>query len=996
MVLKKRNVNNKNTQLKPYYNKAYVKDTTQMNEYNEDYKKEEKNETRIDNCRKKKLYELSKVINIKNTKKHNCFEFNEKIINSKSKLKKKIISDSSCSEDNTIKKNFFVEKIKYENDFDDDKNIFSSNNVENSFNEENEVSNTIITDKNYNEDLQINKNFCSKKYISKDFVKNNDSTEMCNEEDESKLLFSFIKDNIKNDMADKTLCESSINRNNIKTYQCNKNSSNTNSFDETHMNKNNYDKINSNVNLFSENESNENNLRKTESDVDFRFSGKKKNKKNKIISSSENSKYISDYSNLYENSHETDLSYDNSDGKKKTDEYALHLKIFNEQNLDDDYFSFNSLSIKKSIRLYIEFITLSLLSPNFQYKVNYFKVSENTKKVVELLKLNYSNIHKELEKKKFLEEYYNKSDSTTEGLKNNKKKKKKNLKRLFEHDSDSQKNKESYNQSHFSNFMLNQEKMKKKKKKKYIISDGSSLSNIEYSYNKKINLKDENNLNMNNSEKSIEENYNEKFEIKKLEKDKKEEIKEKKQQHRQKVEYDYEIEKEYEDDDEKEDDNDEDENEEDDNDEDENEEDDNDEDEYENDEEDENEDENDVESEDKEYEYDIFGNSKKEKEYSYNNKMNFKKKIMKDINDSFMYNILNDEILKIYEFLKNEEKFSNYDFLKMICKISKNKSKNYYDRCIQKIENKILSKRDQFESHPFQTSFKNILKNYANIFIFYLEYNKICCSCCNRKLTYACPVFFIKPFYNSADLWNNCFFNFMRVNNFGWLGKLYFNNFSNPIDILKNEENDELKMKKIKESNKLFIKNQNEKRKKDFLQINKSNSNNATVLQNEKYILNHIKESENFNSYRYTNMIEGRRLKKKRKELNFNNFYFKGEREENSINLIMENICENFCNLSENYIEKDILVLQLGSYCVSSVYYWHVFHHYKFFITKIIYITSLGLYKKNKDLFKEPLLLAYVISKKLYKKLYEDFKVLMNIDISQIKNKLDECDLFIK
>ncbi|CRH00787.1 conserved Plasmodium protein, unknown function [Plasmodium relictum] len=942
MVLKKRNINSKNTQLKACYNKDYVEVPTILNAYNEANKNMGKC---VNNHRKKKLSELLKVLNIKNSNKPNYIEFNEKVTNSKKKLKKKIISDSSFSEDNTLKKENFVEKMNYENDFYNDKNILLSNDAQDDFIEVNKVNNATITDKK-NNDLQTNEHLCSKKYLNKDFVNENSSTEIYNEK-ESNLLFNFISSNTKNDITDINLCKSSIDINDTGIDKCNENYSNRNSFDKNHLNKNSYKK-DSNANIFSENESNK-------SDPYFSFNGKMKKKK-KIISSNEDSNSVSDYPNLYESSHGTDLSYDDmGEKKKRIDEYALHLKIFNEQNLDNDYFNFNSLSIKKSIRLYIEFIALSLLSPNFKYNINYFKVSENTKKIADLLKLNYSNIHKEFEKKKFLDEYYDKSNSSIENLKKIKKKKK-NLKKLFEYDSDSEKNKEeTYNRNYSSNFIIKSNKMNKKKKK-YILSDSSFLSD------KEINKKNESYANISNTEKFVKESHNGKFEVNKSEinENEKGEQKEEKEQRRQEEEYYYDDENN---------------------------------DEYD--------DESDYEDEDndeyEECESDIFGSSKEEKEYAFNYSESFKKKIMKDINDSFMYKILNDDMLKIYEFLKKEENFSNYDFLKMICKISKNKSENYYDRCIQKIENKILSKRDQFESHPFQISFKNILKNYANIFIFYLEYNKICCSCCSRKLNYACPVFFIKPFYNSTDLWNNCFFNFMRVNKFEWLGKLYFNNFSNPMDILKNEKNDELKMKKIKDSNKLFVKNQNEKGRKSFLQIINSNCDNTAVLRNEKYILNHLKEYEEFNAHRYINRIEERRLKRKRRNLNYNyNFYFKGECEENSINLVMKDICEHFCDLSENYIEKDILVLQLGSYCVSTVYYWHVFHHYKFFFTKIIYIRLLDLYKKNRDLFKEPLLLAYVLSKKLHKKLYQDFKILMNIDISQIKNKLNECDLFIK
>ncbi|ANQ09300.1 Uncharacterized protein PCOAH_00033220 [Plasmodium coatneyi] len=619
---------------------------------------------------------------------------------------------------------------------------------------------------------------------------------------------------------------------------------------------------------------------------------------------------------------ETNISYES--GHKNLnhfDEYALHLKIFNEQNLGNDMIQFNSISVKKSIRQYIEFTALSLLSPSLKYDANYFKASENVKSVEQSLKVMYSSIHREFQKKNSLGECYNYDDEyASECERRKEKKRKKKKKKKSEKISDSGSEGCAEEKCDARNPPDSSNKVKremKKKKKKYVLSDSSSGSpGGENCVHREDDEDDE----------EYEAEYDEEYD----------------------AEYDEEYDAEY----------------------------------------------------DGEYyeqcdaEYD-----EEEDDYDFEYGRKAKKKVAEQMNDSVMHKLLNRDMLKIYEFVKKEEKFSNYDFLKMICKTSKNKPSNYYDRCVQKIEKKILSKRDQFESHPFEKNFKNILKNYANIFTYYLEYNKIHCCCCNRKLSYACPVFFTQPFYNSSDLWENSFFNFMKVNHFEWLGNEHFLTFKNPLDKLSMRNEDEFKMKNIKQSNRLFIKNQNEKEKKHLLiQININHVDNHPVGNNDERIIRHLKQSEEMNAFKYASHFDEKPLKKKRKafKINFEPQFKATECKENNLNILMKDICENFSDLSENYIEKDILVLQLGSYCVSAVYYWHVFHHYKFFFTKFIYLRLLDLYKKSKDLFREPLLLAYVLSKRLNKDLYRDFVLLMNIDISQIQRKLHECDLFVR
>ncbi|KJP87259.1 hypothetical protein AK88_03056 [Plasmodium fragile] len=636
---------------------------------------------------------------------------------------------------------------------------------------------------------------------------------------------------------------------------------------------------------------------------------------------------------------ETHISYESGNEKlNHLDEYALHLKLFNEQNLGNDMIQFNSISVKKSIRQYIEFTALSLLSPSLKYDANYFKASENVKSVEQSLKVMYASIHKQFEEKNSMGECYNYYDEDgAEGVRRKKKKrrttKKKNLKRLSQQVSDSgsegcAEEKKGNEEGDVRKPLDSSKKVKRdSKKKKYVLSDSSSCS------------PDGKGLSDANAEKCVHGEEEDCYEV-----------------------YDEEEEQ---DSGEEEDDDDDDE-------------------------EDDEEHDEACEDECEDY-YDDY-------DFEYGRKA--KKKVAEQMSDSVMYKLLNRDMLKIYEFVKKEENFSNYDFLKMICKISKNKPSNYYDRCVQKIEKKILSKRDQFESHPFETNFKNILKNYANMFTHYLDYNKIHCCCCNRKLSYACPVFFIKPFYNSSDLWENSFFNFMKVNHFEWLGNEHFLTFKNPLDKLSMRNEDEFKMKNIKQSNKLFIKNQNEKEKKKnaHMHVNINHVDNYRVGNNDECVVNYLKQSKQVNLFKYDANFDEKRLKKKRKAFKFNfEYQFKvTECKDNNLNILMKDICDNFCDLSENYMEKDILVLQLGSYCVSAVYYWHVFHHYKFFFTKYIYLRLLDLYKKSKDLFREPLLLAYVLSKRLNKDLYRDFVILMNIDISQIQNKLPESDLLVR
>lgn len=821
------------------------------------------------------------------------------------------------------------------------------------------------------------------------------------------------------------------------------------------------------------------------------FYEKRKNRKDSKIKSSDdlsynsNSDYINSYNknsfNKNQGSYFSDSEY-KTPNTKKSNEYELHLKIFNEQNLDTDYFNFNTISMKKSIRFYIEFIALSLLSPKFQYNRNYYKISEGAKQIEKDLKEKYSSLHKKLVKKESLQECCNDSNSiiyrrkkakkkakknknededddyfvsndneVEEYGRNNKldkkkKKKKKNLKKLCIYISDSELS-QPPNQivTNLDKNKSNDKFLKKNKKKKYVLSDSSYISDDVTLNEKKNNSKEEVDLTLASTSKKeqidildIDEkeyksscksndihkshNYDKLDDFDKNSKtinvneDKGEEYAEKEEfdpeDQYEEDEYDeeddlYEEEVYYNEDDDL-----------------------SEEEDYYNEEEDDyieedddyNEEEDDYNEEDDDYyddtgeymedfvvEDDIFYDednikkrfrNKKKSNHPLKSDENVKVKLIEKINDGFMNNLIKGEMLKVYEFIRNEEKLSNYEFLKMICKINKKKSQNYYEQCIQKIENKILSKRDQFESHPFQNNFKNILKNYANILIFYLEHNKMYCCCCNRKLSYACPVFFIKPFYNSTDLWNNNFYNFMKVNNFEWLGYIYFSGTSrSSLEILSDYKLDENKMKKIKESNKLFIKNQNEKRKKTLLRSNSSNVSTCTIMNSEEYIFNHLKEFEEMNGYRYIGSIDDKRLKKRKRSFKYNyDFHLKGGEiyNESSLNLVMKDICDKFCYSSENYIEKDILVLQLGSYCVSTVYYWHVFHHYKFFFVKYIYMKLFDVYSKNKDIFKEPLILAYILSKKLHKQLYRDFKILMNIDISQIQNKLNECDLFIK
>lgn len=109
------------------------------------------------------------------------------------------------------------------------------------------------------------------------------------------------------------------------------------------------------------------------------------------LSYNSNSDYINSYNknsfNKNQGSYFSDSEY-KTPNTKKSNEYELHLKIFNEQNLDTDYFNFNTISMKKSIRFYIEFIALSLLSPKFQYNRNYYKIDQFENNVNEKILTN--------------------------------------------------------------------------------------------------------------------------------------------------------------------------------------------------------------------------------------------------------------------------------------------------------------------------------------------------------------------------------------------------------------------------------------------------------------------------------------------------------------------------------------------------------------------------------------------------------------------------------
>ncbi|SBT77582.1 conserved Plasmodium protein, unknown function [Plasmodium ovale] len=995
------NIQENRAKLKSSCEKHVVGDVSCISMYGEDKDKEKKNELHEKGknyLRKSKLLALSKGLNIANVSKLREVILYEKEEKKKSRLKKKIITDSSCDEDgdyNTGKETHVGGETGCKRG-----RVYTENEVP-------------YLDKEHMDLLQLNSEISG-------------PTTTCKINDVVQGSQGALPNSIKNDddgaggsdmgsgrgidMGSDLDSGRRIEKESISPEEQGKN------FNSPHPNNA------SIINLFSDRDSSEYGADESKdkpSDSDRegvergKKDGSKAGKRNDTSVRSKKGNRSHDSNSSHCDLTDDDTGYDNStnfycddygdsydvesDVDNNSDEYTLHLKLFNEQNLGNDNFQLNSLSVRKSLRLYIEFIVLSLLSPNLKYDADYFKASESIRKTERLLKENYAYIHRQLWRKNSLQECYNCSDESEDALigkeaggekrakKKEVKKRKKNLKKLCEHTSESESGEEqnTCEQSDTSNKSLTQSLPKKRqrqkqKQKRYVLSDSSSCASSKSGGKKGGQPSDQNSENdvMVTGERRGRGEKSANFEMSEEDRMGGKQTcavkahaslldthdgdgsvsgngsvcAENREESADSTQEDDVVE-----------DNDE--------------------------------------ADDEHFYLGDRALCPDEAEFHLEYGKGKRKKRLKEISDDTMHKILSSDMVKVYEFVKKEEKYSNYDFLKMICKMSKQKSINYYDQCIQKIENKILSKRDQFESHPFETNFKNILKNYANIFLFFLEYNKIYCSCCNRKLNYACPVFFIKPFYNSSDLWKNYFFNFMKVNNYQWLGYIHFNTFPIPLQIINNRIEDEKKMNKIRASNKLFIRNQNEKKKKNLLlPINNFNNDRYTILNNEKYILSHLKKNEELNGYRYIGRIEGKRLNRIRKcfKTNYDFEFITNECRENNINMIMKNVCENFCTLSENYIEKDILVLQLGSYCVSTVYYWHVFHHYKFFFTKFIYIKLLALYKKNKDLFREPLLLAYILSKKFNRELYHDFKILMNIDISQIQNNLNESDLFLR
>ncbi|GAW81682.1 hypothetical protein, conserved [Plasmodium gonderi] len=1023
--------------LKHFYCEHFEDDigaSSTTEEKKKDMKRKKKNiKKEANNSRKNRILVLSKGLNIKNVSKLNdSIQSNdETTVRTRNRLRKKIITDSSCDEENR-KRDTFEDYGVRDNSNENTKKKFTCFRQQNKCEEpcvdtkvrRNSGRNKVIdtTDESKNSD-ELSTSEVGEVFPPAENRKQGTVLSICSRMSRGEEAIRKSPIGKSDDYEDSTdngnaggkgiYCERNGKKNEMEEegvtnklqMECDLSVERNKSKQSEHTN----DKVYSS--LFSENDSEETSVQENQRD-DCVFSiddaedegndesmsygkvnkKKERNKKNGVSkikkkcsknsgahslenSYNENSCDNYDHSSFYVNDYgnsagETNLSYESgNENYNQFDEYALHLKIFNEQNFGNDMFQFNSISVKKSIRLYIEFTALSLLSPSLKYDANYFKASESVQNIEQSLKVKYSSIHKEFDKKNSLEEYYNNSDESVR-VRKKKEKKKKNLKKLCHLVNDSEVSYEKnnrYNKKWDSNkySVISDEKRKKEKKKKYILTDSSSTTTqtSDVKASSAMSADDQRDV---HSKRKFSENPSSAGDV------------EKEKQGGREGDEDEEEGEEEEDEEEEEEDEEEEEEDEEEEEEDEEEEDE---------EDDEDEEEDEYEDDDDMIVCDKEGKGKK-------------KRSSKQVKDSVMYKLLNRDMVKIYEFVKKEENFSNYDFLKMICKISKNKPSNYYDRCVQKIEKKILSKRDQFESHPFETNFKNILKNYANIFIYYLEYNKNHCCCCNRKLSYACPVFFIKPFYNSSDLWNNSFFNFMKVNHFEWLGKENFPIFKNPLEKWNKRNEDERKMKNIKQSNKLFIRTQNEKKRKNMLRhSNKNHVDNHSIVMNEEYIVNYLKQNEEMNTFRYIGNIDEKRLKRKKKGFKFNNFEChvkSNECKESNLNSIMKNICEHFSNLSENYIEKDILVLHLGSYCVSTVYYWHVFHHYKFFFTKFIYLRLLDLHKKSKYLFREPLLLAYVLSKKLNNDLYRDFKILMNIDISQIQHKLNECDLFVR
>ncbi|ETB60997.1 hypothetical protein YYC_01946 [Plasmodium yoelii 17X] len=1004
-------------------------------EDNDKHKEKEFVDKNSSGVRKKKLYALTKGLNITNVSKLNDDDLNKSIIKTKNRLKKIINTDSSSDgayDDNiVIKENGKrrkKKKKKIDSDEEDEENTEEDKDENDEEKEKDNMCNaTELKDENYKEytDLCNLDNDCNQNI--KSLIKNDSYTKQTKciyieDKKESNKYFTDKGDKSRN--STNSCSGSSNGKKKINEKIAYLGSPDFFLIRDGSDEKINKEKQNNNqllnsipvITLFSETESKEtstNNTKSSSSDNSDSINRKMRNKKKKIskynkkrkkekktppkkynyntIDDSYNSQNDDFYSNSHylnskENSFYDDGSEyeDNSNDDNHSYEYELHLKLFNEQNWNDNKFQCSSLSIKKTMRLYIEFIILSLLSPNLKYDSDYFHISENVKNAKMRLKENYGNIYNKIIKKKSLHECFNNSEESDKEEENETikggsatKKKKKNLKKLSENIIDLEnsikedeekeiRSDNNYNECQNGGKTDNQAK---KKKKKYVLSDSDSDTACSSNDLEIVNKNKEENENNDNN--ICKENNEQVFEIEDLKTDNKNKhLLEGKTLLR-----DTESSK--------------------------------DNNSYVNDSEDEENIYNFEEGESNEFdEEDLLINrsSDDDRDYVFDYKKKYeKKKIKKEINDNIIYKILNNDIMaNLYEHAKNEEGYSNYDFLKTLCKIRNIKDENYYENYIKKIENKILSKRDQFESHPFDTQFKNILKNYANIFISHLEYNNAYCSCCNRKLTYACPVFFIKPFYKSSDLWKNSFYNFMKINNYEYFGQIGLTTLIDPAKISNSRFEDDTKMRKIKEANKLFIKNQNEKLYNNLLiQIDTKTTIDSHVIEkHEKYIQNYLNKYEKSKGYRYTGDIDEKRFQKKKEshkmKTTYSFFTSNNNDRDSNLSFVLKNVCDNFSNSSKHYIEKDIIVLHLGSFCVSTVYYWHVFHHYKFFFTKYIYMKLSNLYKKDKNLFKEPFLLAHIISKKLNKELYSDFKILMNIDISKIQQKWNERDMFVK
>ncbi|SCN61415.1 conserved Plasmodium protein, unknown function [Plasmodium chabaudi adami] len=1015
------------------------KSSSPCEEDNDKHKEKEFVDKNYNVARKKKLFALTKGLNITNVSKLNDNDLNKSVIKTKNRLKKIINTDSSSDgayDDNIVIKENGKRRKKKKKKIDsdeDEENTEEENEVENDEERGKDNNCNVIelndeNDKEYTDLCNLD-NDCDKN--DKCLIKNNSyikQTKCISIEDKKQSNKYFTDKNDQTRTNTNSCSDSSNSRMKIKEKIAYLGSPDFFLIRDGSNENINKEKLNNNpaistipvINLFSETESKEistDNTKTNSSDNSDDMNRKTRNKKKKIskynnerkkkkqthkkkynydnyntIDDSYNSQndnfYSSDrYMNSKENSFYDDGSEyeNNSNDDNHSYEYELHLKLFNEQNWNDNNFQYSSLSMKKTMKLYIEFIILSLLSPNLKYDSDYFHISENVKNAKTRLKENYANIYNKIMQKKSLQECFNNSEESeieedNETIKSDhaaKKKKKKSLKRLSENIIDLENSLKEDEQKEISsddnyNEWQNVEKtdnQAKKKKKKYVLSD--SDSDTARSCNV-IEIVDENKAETENGDNNIcEENSESVLEIEDLKKDNKNKhlLKGKtllkdtesskdsscgKDSEEEENNYNFE------------------------------------------------------EGESNEFdEEDLLINrsSDDDRDYIFDyKKKSEKKKITKEINDNIIHKILNDDtMINLYEYAKNDEGYSNYDFLKTLCKIRSIKDPNYYENYIKKIENKILSKRDQFESHPFDTQFKNILKNYANIFISYLEHNNAYCSCCNRKLTYACPVFFIKPFYKSSDLWKNSFYNFMKINNYEYFGQIGLTTLIDPAKISNSRSEDDTKMRKIKEANKLFIKNQNEKLLNNLLiQIDTNTTiDNKVIESHEQYIQNYLNQCEESKGYRYTGDIDEKRFQKKKDSLKMKTAYsfftnINNNDRDSNLSFVLKNVCDNFSSASKYYIEKDIIVLHLGSFCVSTVYYWHVFHHYKFFFTKYIYMKLSNLYKKDKNLFKEPFLLAHIISKKLNKELYKDFKILMNIDISKIQQKWNERDMFVK